>query len=411
MAITLITVPNDVTAAYNPLTVTCSSDNTAQPNFKYIFQVVVDSVTLPSVKLSPRPNGYAVFDAHRIVENYLSSNFNVGEATDAYACPQSSVDIEIKVGEEYGTPPAEYLNLDSCSSTCIAAALKHSTASFYGSQPNFIDVDYRSQYMMSNLVTGANKPFLTTSPRTITICDNKNYYLYALVNVGQEPPTLRLRTYDSSGSIISTYNKTLSSTSEYIVRYAVGTKNINLWNASYLTGVSSYDIRLFNAPGIGIPAPISELFTFNIDCDCSKYPEQFRLHWLNPLGGFDAKSFNMRFDRNMELKKSFFTKILGSQDDGTGEYTFAVTDSGKINFNTVATETIVLNTNWITEEESKWLFTLSKSTTVYWEIAYNIYAPVTVTDLQYQQKVYATEKLFNFTVKVEIGNEIISQRG
>jgi hypothetical protein len=260
--------------------------------------------------------------------------------------------------------------------------------------------------MMSNAVTGTSRPFLTSSPRTLKICANKNYYLYALINIGNEPVRLRVAVYDSSGTQITAASKSLTTTSDYIVRYAVGPENIELWSAGLLNGASYYTVQLQN----GASAGISEIFTFQVDCECSKYTENFRLHFLNHLGGFDAKSFNFKFERKFKLNKSFYTKILGSQDDSTGVFTYAVSDAGEVNFDTITTETITINTNNITEEESKWLLTLLKSTQVYWEIDVDVYAPVVVTDVSYEQQLYASKKLFNVSVTIRISNEIISQR-
>jgi len=408
--ITLITQPLEIVTAYNPIIITASSTNTVEPNFRYIIDIVFSyptGITTKRLKMSARPDGFLLFDAHRIVENYLSYNFSVGDDTDALGCADSYVEYELQIGVEYGTTPTVYANLDSVVGYAINAALKHAVSSF-GTEPDYINIDLRTDYIISDLVAG-DKPFLTSSPRTLTICSDKNYYLYALINVGEEPPTLRLKTYDSTGSLLSTSNKTLTATTDLIVRYGVGTKNINEWNAAYLVGASSYTVQLFNAPGLGSPVAISELFTFNIDCECSKWNESFRLHWLNPLGGFDAFTFKQKFDRNFQIKKSNYTKILGAVD-GAGAFTFTTSQAGEVNFDTRTTETIKINSDWITEDENEWLLTLAKSSQVFWEIDSDTYAPVTITDSSYSQKTYAGQKLFNAHFTIKISNEIPTQR-
>jgi hypothetical protein len=91
------------------------------------------------------------------------------------------------------------------------------------------------------------------------------------------------------------------------------------------------------------PTALGETFTFNIDCECSKWNESFRLHWLNPLGGFDAFTFKQKFDRNFQIKKSNYTKILGSVS-GAGAFTFTTAQAGEVNFDTRTTETIKIMT-------------------------------------------------------------------
>lgn len=407
MAITLITVPDDYGAAYNPIIITASSDNTAQPHFKFVIDIVISyptGITTKRIKMSPRPDGFLLFDAHRIIENYLSFDFGIGEATDAIACPDSWVTFTLQIGEEYGTTPVVYPALaDTGDLYYNNSALKHSVASF-GGEPNRIDLDMNTDYVYNNGVTGTTKKFLTSSPRTVTLCTDKNYYLYFFIKT--EPIKLQVKTYDSGGALLGTSNKTLTVDAVNIIfRIGVGTKNINEWNAAILIGAASYTVQLTNNAGTAV----GEKFTFIIDCDCSKFNESFRLHWLNPLGGFDAYSFNMRFDRTFNSVKSSFKKILGAVD-AAGAFTFAPSQAGKTQFNILTSEKIKVHSNWITEEESNWLFTLSKSTQVFWEIDSDTYAPVIVTNTAYSQKTYAGNNLFNIDFEIEISNDIISQR-
>jgi len=408
MAITIITQPNAITPAYNPIIITASSTNTAQANFRFVVDIVLTypiAVT-KRIKLSPRPDGFLLFDAHRIVENYLSYDFSVGDATDSIECLNSYVIYSIQLREEYGTPPAVSGVLANTGSiTAINAAVRHSVASF-GNETDLINLDISTQYQMLTGTLSTTRKFLTTAPRTgIKICDDSNFYLYITTGAATEPIKLMLKVYDDTGSLLSTNIKTLTTSTLLMLRYGVGTKNINDWNAAYLVGASYYTITLCN----NTPAALGETIRFNIDCDCSKFNEHFRLHWLNPLGGFDAYSFNMKFDRTFNSAKSSYKKILGAVD-AAGAFTFAPSQAGKTQFNTLTTEKIKIHSNWITEDESNWLFTLSKSTQVYWEIDADTYAPVIITNTAYSQKTYAGNNLFNNEFEIEIGNDIISQR-
>jgi len=402
---TLITEPLQWIPAYNPIIITASSTNTAEDNFRYVVDVYISYpvVVTKRSKMSARPDGFLLFDAHRIVENYLSYDFSVGDATDALTCDNSYVIFEIKIGVEYGSTPTVYDNLASTGDLyAIPSAVKHSVAS-YGGEPDFINLDLVTDYSITNGVTGTTAKFLTTSPRTITICSDANYYLYTTFK--NEPIKLILKVYDDTGSLLSTNIKTFTTGIDIFTRIGVGTKNINEWNAAYLVGASSYTITLANTT----PTALGETFTFNIDCECSKWNESFRLHWLNPLGGFDAFTFKQKFDRNFQIKKSNYTKTLGAVD-GAGAFTFTTSQAGEVNFDTRTTETIKINSDWITETENEWLLTLAKSSQVFWEIDSDTYAPVTITDSSYSQKTYAGQKLFNAHFTIKISNEIPTQR-
>jgi len=282
----------------------------------------------------------------------------------------------------------------------MPAALKHSVAS-YGGEPALIGLDW-DNYLITNAVTGTTAKFLTSSPRTISICSDANYYLYTTYE--NEPIKLNLKVYIAGVPVINAF-KTLTTGIDVFTRIGVGTKNINEWNASYLVGADYYTVQLTNNAGTAL----GEIFTFTIDCECSKWNETFRLHWLNPLGGFDAFTFVKRFDRTLNLKRASFKKILGSVDVA-GAFTFAPSQAGKVAFDIHSTEQIKINSDNITEEQCNWIFTLAKSSQVFWEIDADTYAPVMITDSQYQQKTYAGQKLFNAHFTIEIGNDIISQR-
>jgi hypothetical protein len=403
---TIITSPGDVSqwvAAHNPIIVTASSTNTAEANFRYVVDIVFSypSTFTKRLKMSARPDGFLLFDAHRIVENYLSYDFGIGEATDALACDNSYAIFEIQIGVEYGTTPVVTANLAYTGDLyAMPAALKHSVAS-YGGEPALIGLDW-DNYLITNAVTGTTAKFLTSSPRTISICSDANYYLYTTYE--NEPIKLNLKVYIAGVPVINAF-KTLTTGIDVFTRIGVGTKNINEWNASYLVGADYYTVQLTNNAGTAL----GEIFTFTIDCECSKWNETFRLHWLNPLGGFDAFTFVKRFDRTLNLKRASFKKILGSVDVA-GAFTFAPSQAGKVAFDIHSTEQIKINSDNITEEQCNWIFTLAKSSQVFWEIDADTYAPVMITDSQYQQKTYAGQKLFNAHFTIEIGNDIISQR-
>ena len=408
MAITIITAPLTYVPAYNPIIVTASSTNTAQQNFRYIVQVIFSypSVVTKTFKMSARPDGFLLFDAHRVVENYLSYDFSIGDDTDSITCPNSYASFIVDIGEEYGATPAEYLSLaDTGNINAINAAVRHSVASF-GGETDLINLNIPTQYQMLTGTLSTTRKFLTTAPRDgIKICDDANFYLHITTGATTEPIKLKLDVYDESGGLLGTEIKTLTVSTALVLRYGVGTKNINEWNAAYLVGASYYTITLCD----NTPAALGETIRFNIDCGCSKYDESFRLHWLNPLGGFDAFTFNQKFDRSFNIKKANYTKILGTVN-GSGAFSYVASQAGKVLFDSRATESIKINSDWVTETENDWLFTLAKSTQVFWEIDADTYAPVTLTNNSYKQQTYAGKKLFNAEFTIEISNEIVSQR-
>ncbi len=76
MAITVNSTPESYASAHDDLWFVATSTNVAQSNFKFVFDVYINSVQVARVKQYPDPTsskGY--FNAGNIVRNYLSSYF------------------------------------------------------------------------------------------------------------------------------------------------------------------------------------------------------------------------------------------------------------------------------------------------------------------------------------------------
>lgn len=398
MAIAILQQPTQFAPAYNPMIVTFGTTNLSLPNFRYIVQIIIGSQT-KKIKLSPRPDGVGVIDIHRIIENYLTYDFAINGAQAAIQNTASAISYTVRIGEEYGANPVEYLNLANFTQVAINAALRHSVGSG-GGAPDFITYDY-TEY---NIVTAATKKFLTASPRIIDIGLTQNYYLhYATTSTFSTSYKAQFKYYDLAGSLLGTRNIDLNA-NKYN-RIGCGTQNILNTNPSDLTGCKYYTVQLIDNSS----NPMSELFRFNIEPQCSKTNEKFRLQWLNPLGGFDAYNFNYTFKRSFDIEKKKFNKQLGVMD--TGIYIYTPQQQGNVQFNTVANETIYISSGWVTEEESEWLSQLFMSPQIFWEKTPAIAIPVTLTDAKYQQRTYAVDnKLFIVEATMEIANEIMRQR-
>lgn len=76
MAITIITQPTGIQPVYNNAAIVVSSDLSNQHMFKYKFETYVNEELINTVSLFPRQDGTAIFDASKIVKNYVENNFN-----------------------------------------------------------------------------------------------------------------------------------------------------------------------------------------------------------------------------------------------------------------------------------------------------------------------------------------------
>ena len=109
MAITSVAyAPLWLCTAYNPIVWSVLSDNIAEPDFSYVFDVYINGVNTVQIRQRPNPSGHGMVDVSSIVEPYCSvSNFTGGltETTLSewfYDNANASAHVYVKAGEQFG---------------------------------------------------------------------------------------------------------------------------------------------------------------------------------------------------------------------------------------------------------------------------------------------------------------------
>ncbi len=177
--------------------------------------------------------------------------------------------------------------------------------------------------------------------------------------------------------------------------------------ATVTRAIHSYTAQLLDAStpdGLGS----SEMFTYVIDESCSPY-ETVRLHFLNKLGGFDSYNFRRKAVRTMDVIRSNYTKLMQKFDTSAEAMTFPAEGRGNVQFNTVTTNKIVVNSGWITDEEAVWLNELFSSPEIYIEEPTRI-MPVNISNKDYETKNRAKDKLFSIQCELVYSTENNRQR-
>ena len=107
----------------------------------------------------------------------------------------------------------------------------------------------------------------------------------------------------------------------------------------------------------------SEKFEFDITPECTKF-KNYKLTWLNEMGGFDYYKFNMRSDKTLKIERNEFTRKLKAQNTN-GQYNYLTGDRGRTVYNVNSVEDIIVRTNWLTQEELDILSYVYESPEVY----------------------------------------------
>lgn len=406
MSITIEQEPQAYSPAYNEKMYLVSSDNTGEDNFRFIFDVYQSngSTLIARVKLPARPSdGKGLFDAKRIIENYLSYNLpEAGENAGFYQNPQSFYKYTVKVGEEYdelvdGVPtltPHPALQTISGKYVWNAALDWLEFASFQCE--DFI------------LSSGGDGQLLTNAPATRKIETNQNAWIHMATATSGTLKKAEFKKYYANGSVDTLpiagtlYNLTTSEANRFL-RLACGTANIEELSAGWIdTGVMYYTVQVLDSSD----EPVSSLVRYDITENCRF--ETVRLHWLNKLGGFDSFNFSMKSRESLSVVRQQYRQRYGNTSGAWGYNPF---ERGEVVFDMHAKQSFKISSDWISEAESAWLEELVTSPEVYVELDANTLVAVVLKTTAYEKKKKQNDRLFNLSLEYEYSFEKIRQRG
>ncbi len=196
---TITQYPSKFSPAYNELVYVVTSSNQSQPNYKYICDIyAADGTTrLARIKRIPQPDGYGMFDLHRILENYV--HYDIDAATVNFEKNSASgYPYIVKFGEEYGsdpTGPVQYLSL-------VTEEKRYVFNSVFDF-PDFLNYNQTDWLIAASV----QKKFLTNAPIVQSIRPGTNAWLHFMTDTNVVAK-LVLKTYNSSGTLLSTYSLT-----------------------------------------------------------------------------------------------------------------------------------------------------------------------------------------------------------
>ena len=394
MAITIEQLPPDLGSVYNPVIVTVSSTNVAEPKFNFIFEIYdfANTTLLRTLRIPPEINySYGIADLGRVLEDYLGTDFfkNI-TGTGTKDTDNSIYGYTLRVGEEYEVASVitQYLNLDSNTAYVFNGSLLQSP---------FINFNSGADYYLN----GTSGKFLTgIDTRTVDRTDEGYMHYYI---GGGLPTNFKIQTYFSDGSIDQTATITNTATSD-ISMFPCNPASLNA--ATLATGsqplidtdIASYVI--FAEDGITV---ISQNYTFNVVDYCTPYT----LHFLNDLGGFDSFPFQVAKDSWTFEKDYYKQDPLRIQSDGT--YVFSELDREVVQNYTNQKKKTRLVSNWITTEESEWLRELFSSPEIYLQNG-STFTSVLLKVTDYQQKYEEFDEIFNIEVEIEYSVDSYRQR-
>jgi hypothetical protein len=396
MAITITQQPQPFQPACNPFIWVFESDQTTQPNFSFIVELYVDGSLVSTHQVFNESVNYAKFDASGELRSLLTSEMvTTGTLINFYS--QAYGNVNVKIYEKYGTPPV--LNVSSATSgfarTGFNASLRH---------PDFIAWNYLDYEVTQSNPNSNNLLFLTTFPRTrkYFVGLYESAFLTFLSKTGISGFRVAIRLYDINGVLI-TNNSPYSATSNRMVVLDVSPQNIIANTPITLIDFQScaYYTIMVQAMDVGIYSGFTEVFTFHMDTECHRYDTR-RLHWLNKLGGWDSFTFTLVSTNSTKVKTSDYQRERGQWDTSGTAWEYTRYHGEQMAFNKYATDTTILNSDWINESVQQWLVReLYESPKVYLEVTPGAFEPVKVTNEDFTLKQRRVDGLIREVVNME----------
>jgi hypothetical protein len=376
---------------------------------------IASLVVYPSVGIyqgSPFQN-HAWFDVSRIMQSLLSHDVNIPAADhQAFAANGNShAEYFLSIQEEDIDPTT-----DRYEQVGVTIFKPKSVWNGVQSLTDWLDFDY-SNFTINTAST--SKRFLTSAPSTRYVNTDQSAWLHYIVT-DKFATMYEIKSYseaDAGGSLLATgiVTSPYSTASTYDERYwriPVGPYDITNIDASLmsastpttvLNGAKSYVIRMLNTSLV----QVSEAVTFNVDQQCSKY-EPVRLHWMNKLGGIDSLNCNLKSIDKTDVKRESYHQQHHTFTGFTYDYTKA--SHGQVDYDIKMTETLKVNTDYLTEAESIWMEDLFTSPVVYRELN-NELISMNITGKSIVKKTSLNDKLMQYSFDLNYSLTNRRQRG
>jgi hypothetical protein len=202
--------------------------------------------------------------------------------------------------------------------------------------------------------------------------------------------------YNSNlGSVIDLITENATTSSQTILNYPQGPANAGFPYAADLNTLQWYSLQAFSGS-----TPIGNSIRFEIGCP-TKYPNQ-RVAFKNRYGQFDYINMNEVSRQSFETEKRTYQPQLGTWEGSSLSY--QSTDSSVLNYVSDSKQSLLLNTNWLTEDWNDILKQLLVSDEIYWvDTKFNVIRPITIATQNMTFKTGVVDKLIQYQFEFNFG--------
>ena len=381
MSLSLLQTPPAVGLAQSPM-IFSVSENTpvyTSSSFQYVGELyywtgsTTNSSSISNYTITKYPNtsNVGLFDLNRIINSTLTdlALYNTSSVT-YYA-----VDFYW-----------QYLNT-STNLFVTGSHLKSSTfKALDGYQTFQSPIDYQLFY-------GETWPLLTSGPTTQSaFIDNYGTSGVYVGNVGATVPTKLVYT-SNLGSADFTLTGGTASTQQ-IQQYPIGPAQSGFPLST--NGLTYYTIQAYNGG-----TPMGKAIKYEIVCN-QKYPN-VRIKWKNKFGQFDYMNFNLVSKQSFSTERKTYQPTLGTWEGSTLSYRQG--DSANLAYIVDSNQSLMVNSNWLSESYNDILKELLVSDEIYWvyDEPTNQLRPLTIKTENIVFKTGVNDHLIQYQFDFEFG--------
>lgn len=419
MTLTAKTVPPEFNPVYNRIEYCYDSDQTAQPNFKYVFKVYVDVTLIATFKVPPEPNisDLGVQDVSRSLAAYIEemiSQYN-STASFAYALDLPIRKFRVDVLEQWDVAGVPTENEESL----VTGSDKYVWSGVFDHHDWIHQINLGTPYY-DWLIDALNQAsWLTPNQDNNIVSINDLGWHYILIKNTAQVDYVEIKTYDSAGSLIQTVQLanglTMSVPAARMLSVATAPQSLNNYVGAFAAGsapiitssVATYTVQIFETT----PTAVTDLLSFTIDESC-RY-DTYRIHFLNKLGGFDSYNFRARSQESTEFQRKSYTRAE-NHFTGTGELSYQHENDGTTDYYIKSRDKIKLRSEYLTEAEKNWLKELQGSPLIFLEFidpsGTNNFKPVKMLTNRWVKNTTSIDKLFKLELDIDLAHENFRQR-
>ena len=466
MAYTIEQKPNQLAGANNPMVfVLKESDGaiTGATKFRYIAQVFISTTNAATwsekakIKIHKNQAGVGIVDIHKIVRTFLETQeINVGnqetidgsihsigisDASNSYSQNTSQlVGVKLVGGYEKSTgattAPAETLNQANTIIYSIPATTPFTkTASNVGGLDELGENNPLTNYIPSD----ATKNFLTNAPKIQfvrggnLVVDNVDELTIAFINDGLVTDgdvlgRMYIQYFNSAGAQIgsdqyftndtgSGGKATADDVKNSLLYFGCGTKNLETQTDETSARPSNFPnwayYRIFGKSADGSTQETDYYYFYKYGSgasvndrhqSCTRY-NNIRLAWRNRLGCWDYMNFRGKSVEAVDVKKSEMANVVGTWNSAT--FSYENQDGGREVLFANAKRKLLINTDWLNEDEAAWLEELFTSTQVQQLGDSGVVYPVILMEKSYIKKTSLNNKIkVQYKLRLEYANNV-----